>query len=124
MTFTEVLTVAQIGTPVAMLVIGFLGRNALGRFTDQIKALQISQAKTAADLTEHVRDQTVNCDRHMAENAAAYGDVVESKVDREDWIRECARSRQTQEKLVEGLARIEGRLGISVRVMPAGEEHG
>ena len=125
MTGAEILTGAQIATPVIMGAVGFLVKNALARFTDKLELLQTAQTKNAADLAAHVEAQRANCDKHMSDNAAAYGEVVENKVDREDWIRECARSRQTQEKLVEGLARIEGRLGIGVRVMPAGDEqHG
>jgi hypothetical protein len=116
--------VAQLATPVIMGGVGWLVKNALARFTDQLESLRLAQAKDASDLAAHVELQRENCDKHMSANASAYSEVVENKVDREDWIRECARSRQTQEKLVEGLARIEGRLGIGVQVLNAGGEHG
>jgi hypothetical protein len=124
MTGGELLTVAQIATPVVVGGIGWLVRNSLARFTDQLDSLRQAQAKDAADLAEHVRVQESACDKHMASNAAAYSEIAETKVDREDWIRESTRNRQTQEKLVEGLARIEGRLGIGVRLLKSGEGDG
>lgn len=124
MTGGELLTVAQIATPIVVGGIGWLVRNALARFTDQLDSLRQAQAKDAADLAEHVRVQEASCDKHMASNAAAYNEIAEAKVDREDWIRESTRNRQTQERLVEGLARIEGRLGIGVRVLKSGDGDG
>lgn len=41
---------------------------------------------------------------------------MDAKVSREDFIRETSRTRQTLEKLIEGQARIEGKMDIGTRI--------
>lgn len=110
MTSSELLTLAQVATPVVLAVGGWLLRNSLARFTDQIAALQQAQQRHAANL-----------DKHTKEDEAEHTALLNQKVDREDWIRETSRSRITMERVVESLARMEGRMDVGTRIAAAVE---
>lgn len=77
----------------AMGVGGWLVRSAFGRVGDRIKNVEHRQDKHERDI-ESVREKAVQ---------------------REEFIREIARTRNTLEKLTEGFARIEGKLEIAFR---------
>lgn len=98
MTFDELLRVANILTPVLVAIVGFAVRQTLARISDRIARLE--------------DDRRDDVERLMAAEAQmqAMGDTF---VRREDWIREQARTRQTLERLVEGQARLEGKLDAS-----------
>lgn len=77
-------------SPFVLGVIGWLMRNSMARFTDRIESLESWKMSVEEQL--------------------------QAKVSREDFIREQARTRQTLERLIEGLARLEGKLDIGTRI--------
>ncbi|MCK6483743.1 MAG: hypothetical protein L6R00_06380 [Phycisphaerae bacterium] len=117
MTFDELLRVANILTPVLVAIVGFAVRQTLARISDRIARLE--------------DDRRGDIKRMIA--AEERMDVMaETFVRREDWIREQARTRQTLERLVEGQARMEGKidaassLAVTARLLaarPEGDAH-
>lgn len=91
MTFAEFVSVANVATPIAVGIVGVLWRNSVGRLEKDYGAL-----------------------------ATRVNELEETRVEKETFIREGSRTRDTLEKLVEGQARIEGRLDM-LRI-PHGED--
>lgn len=104
MTTGEVTSILNIAVSLVVTVVGFIYKQAVGRITDRIEKIEKDQAADRATL-EAVRKATVEA---AAKAHDEIDDLRRDKVDREDFIREASRNRITQEKLVEGLARLEG----------------
>lgn len=85
--------IAQWASPVLLTGIGWLLRNSLGRVTDRIRRLEARTAETEERL--------------------------QACASREDFIREMSRTRNALEKLMEGQARVEGKLDAGTRIASA-----
>lgn len=114
MSLEDLLRAANIATPVIVAIIGFAVRQMMARMLDRIARLEADRRDDVERLmTAEMQMQTLG----------------ETFVRREDWIREQARTRQTLERLVEGQARLEGKLDASAlsaaaRLIAARNENG
>lgn len=88
-------TVVLLINSIVVPVVGWLVKQSMGRMTDRLERLE---------------SRTTGLEKDM-----------DNRVTREDFIRETARTRNTLEKLVEGQARLEGKLDTGVRIAAAVE---
>ena len=98
-------TIAQWAPTVVLTVLGWLIKNSIGRFGDRIKRVETDLIAKHAEMA--------------AKHDALEGRVLElsdNKADREDFVREAARTRQSLEKLSEGVATINGKLDAGVHI--------
>lgn len=113
MTGVEIaLSIASTATPVITGVIGYIVRQSMGRMNDRMERMERDSAADRATI-EAVRRAAIDA---ASSAHAGLDELRDDTVRREDYIREAARNRQVQERLVEGLARVEGKLDIGVRV--------
>lgn len=110
--------------PTAVLgIVGWLLKNSVGRFSDQIARVQTDH-EALRNRVENEHDEIIRqVDMRTAELAAGQEiltkqlrSVAQNKADREDFVREAARSRLAMEKLVESVARLEGKLDSGVHI--------
>lgn len=107
-TTSEIISLANIVTPIVVGVVGWLVRQSMGRITDRIEALERKRDALELEVIELRRVS------HAEVDAAR-----EASVSRIDWIRESSRMRLTLERLVEGQARLEGRMDMGTRIATA-----
>jgi hypothetical protein len=88
----------------AVALLGWMGKNALGRYTDRVDEVNARQKELQQELSAHVDECAAVCP---------------TKVDREDWMREAARMRMTLEELTKGQCRLEGKLDAGTQIAAA-----
>lgn len=93
---------ANIATPIVVAIFGGLIRQSIGRITDRLERLE-RRADQSDERNKEIRSE------------------LERRVQREDFIRESSRTRNTLERLLDGQARLEGRLDVGVRIAAAVE---
>lgn len=98
-------TIAQWAPTVVLTILGWLIKNSIGRFGDRIKRVETDLISRTAEMAAS-HEALV---RRVAE-------LNENKADREDFIRESARTRQSLERLSEGVAKINGKLDSGIHI--------
>ncbi|MCB9852779.1 MAG: hypothetical protein H6819_06760 [Phycisphaerales bacterium] len=96
---------AQWAPSVVLGVIGWLLKNSIGRFGDRITRVESDVVAKHAEMAA----------RHDALNQRVM-ELDESKANKEDHIRETARTRQSLEKVSETVARIDGKLDSGMHI--------
>lgn len=97
--------IAQWAPTVVLGVIGFLIRNSIGRYGDRIARVETD---VAANHAQHIATFEA-MDKQLR-------DIAKGKADRDEFIRESARTRLSLEKLSEGIATINGKLDSGVHI--------
>lgn len=94
MTWTLALQLANV---LVVPIVGWFMRNALGRYTDRLEAVEKQQAQMHAEQVE-LREQ------------------VATKVSEEEWLREIMRLRNQVDRHGETLAKIDGKMDSTLQV--------
>lgn len=106
------ITIANFATPVITALIGFMFRQWMGRVTDRVGRIEKDMIELQQ---ERLRDAALADTRH-ATVGQQFTTMRDDTVRREDWIRETSRVRQTLEKVVVEIARLDGKLDAGTRI--------
>lgn len=104
-------TIANLVSPALIGIIGWLTKNAFGRVTDSVAAVQREVDAFKAQMNSDIRKANDRID-------AADG-KIDSKVSDEEWIRESMRLRNDVQRMGETLARIEGKTDSTLQLAVA-----
>lgn len=104
-------TIANLVSPALIGIIGWLTKNAFGRVTDSVAAVQREVDAFKAQMNGDIRKANDRID-------AADG-KIDSKVSDEEWIRESMRLRNDVQRMGETLARIEGKTDSTLQLAVA-----
>lgn len=101
MTFDQALQVANLASPILLGGIGWFLRQAMGRVTDKIE----SHDEQLDRLEQDMRSHRTALDSDIR-------NLRDTTVRREDWIRESTRTNLKLDRLLETLARLEGKVDV------------